>query len=536
MAKLENVWRRPELLAVTDYAEDYITLFDRDFRHLFVNRKVAHTLGRTSDELIGKTLAQIGMPAELCDLWQSKMLQVVESGKPVTFDSRMVLPNGSSMLETLLAPVKDSDGATQAITAITRDVTSWKRDQALRNAQNEVMRELARGASLTELMGTMVRLSEQNAPGRLCSLLLLSEDGRHLVPGCAPQLPEELIHAICARPIGPDNASCGAAAYHKHLILADDLTTHGAWAEHRALARKYGLHACWSQAILSADGALLGTFAMYHKKPRPPNETELLVVHEAALLAAIAIPHCREHESLLENETRYRMLTENAANIVIVNDAKGIVRYVSPAVEPILGYTPGELIGRPASEFVHPDDLPEALGVQARLRSLIGSQNEMHYRYRHKNGSWRQLDLTAKSSLDHRGAYIAVISARDVTESAETTRALRESEERLERAMEASRLGMWDWNVETGELYVDGQFSQTLGYSREEVEPDVQWLLAHIHPDDRQRVSEAFLANLQGKTAYTELEYRGQANNGDYRWDVRAAGSRSATIMAGRCA
>jgi len=77
-------------------------------------------------------------------------------------------------------------------------------------------------------------------------------------------------------------------------------------------------------------------------------------------------------QALRESEARFRALIENSFDITAITDGDGLIRYVSPSVERILGYQPHELEGSTFSEFVHPGDvfdLGRALRAQSRGRA-----------------------------------------------------------------------------------------------------------------------------------------------------------------------
>ena len=65
----------------------------------------------------------------------------------------------------------------------------------------------------------------------------------------------------------------------------------------------------------------------------------------------------RTEEALRESEARFHALVQNALDIVMVTDAQGTIRYISPSIERVLGYQPEEMVGTITAEFVHPDDL-----------------------------------------------------------------------------------------------------------------------------------------------------------------------------------
>jgi PAS domain S-box-containing protein len=99
------------------------------------------------------------------------------------------------------------------------------------------------------------------------------------------------------------------------------------------------------------------------------------------------------------------------------------------------------------------------------------------------------------------------------------TQALEESEASLQFVLEGSRLGTWDWNIETGEVKRNDFWAEMLGYTSAEVDDATAdgWL-SLLHPDDRQRAWQSIENNLTGHTLVHEIEYRMLARDGSYRW------------------
>src|SRR5258706_1022327 len=111
------------------------------------------------------------------------------------------------------------------------------------------------------------------------------------------------------------------------------------------------------------------------------------------------------------------------------------------------------------------------------------------------------------------------------TKVAERTADLRFSEERYARALDASNDGLWEWNIQTDEMFVSTRMKEILGFA-----PDARFMSRAdffarqpIHPDDRRRVNEAREASLAGKTQRYEIEYRVLPRAGELRW-VRSRG------------
>jgi PAS domain S-box-containing protein len=95
---------------------------------------------------------------------------------------------------------------------------------------------------------------------------------------------------------------------------------------------------------------------------------------------------------------------------------------------------------------------------------------------------------------------------------------LQESGARLERAIQASGLGYWDWNVPEGKATFSGHWGAMLGYDLDEIEHDIKTWEKLVHPDDLPRVVAAFQAHIDGKSDTYSEEHRLRTSSGQYRW------------------
>lgn len=115
-------------------------------------------------------------------------------------------------------------------------------------------------------------------------------------------------------------------------------------------------------------------------------------------------------------EALFRIIPENAADMIALVDTKGRRLHNSPSYERMLGYTPRELAQTPVFEQIHPHDRFRVLEASREARA-IGVGKSLQYRSRHKNGSWRILESTASAIKNERGEVEKlVIVNRDVTE------------------------------------------------------------------------------------------------------------------------
>ena len=322
-----------------------------------------------------------------------------------------------------------------------------------------VLEALATAASLCEVLELVARVIEQQT-NALCSILILDDQGTHLLHGAAPSLPQTYNQAIHGTAIGPCVGSCGTAAFQAEPVVVDDIATSPLWVDYKDLALEHGLKACWSTPIYSSSRTVLGTFAMYYREVRKPAEWEWKCIDEAARLARIAIERRRTEEALEASEARFRTMFWSAAIGLALVDRAGRPFETNPAICAMLGYTSDELRRLTFQEFTHPDDVLTDWNYYQDILDGKRDHYQIEKRYYRKDGAliWGRLTVSAvhdssgafqfcigmveniterKLSEERLGQYLAEVeAARRITEE-QAARLARQSDE-LERARDAA--------------------------------------------------------------------------------------------------
>ncbi|GAA2775699.1 hypothetical protein GCM10010521_62780 [Streptomyces rameus] len=245
--------------------------------------------------------------------------KVYRTGEPYTgHDARVMLGTGSSAREAffdfIYEPRLDAGGNVMGVRVIGVETTQVKHAQRLTAEHRALLEQIARQAPLEQVLEGMARTIEDLAPEEvLVSVLLADADGRHLRHGTAPSLPDFYNQAIDGIATGDGVGSCGTAAHRREMVIVSDIATDPYWDDFRDLADAAGLAACWSTPILGRDHSLLGTFAMYHRVPREPQESDLALARVFADTAALAIERHQAEQARLAAERREKAARDDLA-------------------------------------------------------------------------------------------------------------------------------------------------------------------------------------------------------------------------------
>ncbi len=165
------------------------------------------------------------------------------------------------------------------------------------DGHNQVLKLIASGRPSTEVLERLVQVVEELAAPAICSILFL--DGHRLYDGVGPRLPEAYRRSINGEEIGPSAGSCGTAAYRRAPVVVHDIATDPLWERYRHLALPVGLRACWSQPIMSDEGEVLGTFALYYREPREPGIQDWALLEGMAQLVHVLLERDKREKALL---------------------------------------------------------------------------------------------------------------------------------------------------------------------------------------------------------------------------------------------
>lgn len=224
--------------------------------------------------------------------------------------------------------------------------------------------------------------------------------------------------------------------------------------------------------------------------------------HEALAGAVVVFADITQRrlveQELRDSEIRYRLLAEHATDMISRHGADGTYLYVSPACESLLGMAPPQLLGRNLHGLVHPED---AEAFRQAYQELVAAQigHTLEFRMLRGDGRYLWVESTSRRIVNpDTGQHEVIAVTRDVSRR-------KQVEITLKRAQAVARLGSWsldlvhdipEWSDETYRIFGLAPGAPV----------SYELFLSHLHPDDRDRVDQAWQAALKG-TGY-DIEHR----------------------------
>lgn len=232
---------------------------------------------------------------------------------------------------------------------------------------------------------------------------------------------------------------------------------------------------------------------------------------------------------LRSSEQGFRYLIENVLDVITVTDINASIVYESPSVERVLGYKPEELVGRNAFSLIHPIDIATTMPVFMLAAATPGVPHSARFRFKHKDGSWHQLEAVGKTIRDPEEGIRLIVTSRDITERERTEAALGQSEMRFRSVVEGLSEGLVITDSNSIVTYFNSRISEMTGYMPQEIvgQELFKHLLAEPHENGHDPAGALKLQN-------TRQEAKIKRKDGSFFWaEMLSTPFRDGDIVAG---
>ncbi len=300
-----------------------------------------------------------------------------------------------------------------------------RRNNAVLELQKRTLEMLIQGEPLVDILSVVARAVRQLSERDMrAAIHLLNENGTQFQMAIAPDLPEDYRIATEGMAAATKTGPCCWAVLTREPVMVANVAAEERWSEFARFASPLGIRSASSLPILSADGKMLATLAMYAQEEGFPTSEDFKLMEVLTRTIALAI----ERQRMQDASRKLAAIVECSIDAIVSKDLHGIVTSWNPAAERLFGYSAQEMIGRPITVIIP----PELQHDEARILATIarGERIEHFETVRvTKSGERIDVSLTISPVRDDSGRIVGAAKiARDITERKKAEQALRTTE------------------------------------------------------------------------------------------------------------
>jgi PAS domain S-box-containing protein len=417
---------------IFDTAADTIVLIDQTSTILAINPAAERTFGWAPEELVGKPLSVL-QPPQLRAVHDGGLERYTRTGKRKldwALTEALAVHRDGTEVPIELALGEYRQGGRHVFVGFLRNITERKTaERALQAAYDELEERVE--ARTAELAETNYALEEEVAERARAEVELRAKSSE--LEAIFEALPDLYFRVDLAGTILEHHAGDTPALEVPGEVVGMRI---GEVLPAEAAARVgEGL------AEVKRTGALVCTEYSMEAGGGPRDfEARILPFGEDQVITVVRdITDQKSAERALQrSEQHFRTLIENSSDVASILDGRGVSTYHSPSIERVLGYRPEEILGTSSFERIHPDDHQRCRDALGGAFSNPGTTHTVEFRYLHKDGTWRSVEVTARSLSQDTGENGVIINLRDSTERKAAEEELRFQKTLLEAQGEAS--------------------------------------------------------------------------------------------------
>ena len=496
-----------------------------DGSHDFHNQEWKDYTGLSAEESLGWGWKSTIHPEDIGRLMKKRQ-EILDQGIAGEVEARVRRFDGVYRWFLFrVEPLRDHEGRVVKWCGTATDIDDRKRVESLLEAEKRTLELIAGGACVSDVLTNLCLAVDAHMPDAATTVLLMDPDGTRLWPVAGPKVPAEWTAAISPRPIGPCDGSCGVAAFSKQRVIVSNVADDPRWPDDcRAIALSNGIRASWSEPLLSRDGQVLGTFAIYYPEPRVPENDDLQLIEAAGNIARIAIERERSRtaldqalDAIAKSEAQLRKIIDTIPTLAWRCLPDGRIDYLNQRWLDFTGLSLEQARGWGWKVIVHPEDvdritkrwLPDVLST--------GRPGEIEARLRRFDGEYRWFLTRIAPFRDETGTVVQWYGTNtDIEDRKQSEEKVRAEGLRDRQTINAICQMIVVLAPNGRALYANQPVLDYTGLTLEEIQaPDFRTRV--FHPEDIEAVREPRALGLAGTVPF-QLEQRGLGKDGRYRW------------------
>lgn len=470
--------------AIVSGTSDAVFVKDVEGKYILVNDAATKFVGRQIGEIIGNDDYSL-FPRASADIIHEKDKSVLNSGKIQTHDEYLETLDGRSLVFMVTkGPMRNKDGEVTGLFGIARDVTE----------RREVENALRESEAATSAAQRMAEVGSWDWD--VHTNVHTWSDQVYRIYGRDTSLPPAVYPEV-QQYFTPESWEKLAA------VVEDALQNNTSYTCDAEVVRPDGSHR-WiiarGEVLLDAKGKLIRLHGSVQDITERKNAAILLQASEERLQMAI--------EATSEGLWDWDVVTGKV--------------YRSRHYFDMTGYDESD----DTHDFdffkrlVHPDDLTYALQQIDAHKKNLTPDIDFEYRMISKSGAIKWMRSKGRVvKRDDNGNPVRIVGTMsDINDNKRIAAELLEREQRLERVMQGSDLGYWDWDLLTNTFQVSARWETMLGYEPGEMKVSPEHWADHVHPEDLVLARQSLERHRQGLTPTHELELRLRTKSGEWRW------------------
>jgi PAS domain S-box-containing protein len=230
------------------------------------------------------------------------------------------------------------------------------------------------------------------------------------------------------------------------------------------------------------------------------------------------ITHYKKLQEFIESKENYKLLFySNPLAIVIYDMETMAILDANQVASTMYGYTREEFLKLTIKDVRPPEEIPLIIEAIKNREYDTEIKNLGTWNHQKKDGTLFKVEIMGHS-IEYMHRHCMIVVCNDITELLQTLRSLELSIERFEYVTEATSDIVWDWNLETNEVYYSSNIEKLFGHTPGVNIGDMRFFAQHVHPDDRERVVLYADPVKYGIMKYWTEKYRFEKADGEYAY------------------
>ena len=507
---------RQQLVSIIESSNDAIISKDLDGVIVSWNKGAERLFGYSAEEAVGRPIT-ILIPEENRDE-EPKILERIRRGERLEHYETVRRRKDGRLVDISLtvSPVRHAEGRIVGASKIARDITGRKRgEEALARRMDEhaalyqFTDRLHRAESLGDVYEAALDAILRALRCNRASILLFDDAGvmrfaawrelsdgyRSAVDGHSPWTPDE-------RTPQP--------------ILIEDVEAADIDASLKSTIEKEGIRALAFIPLVS-KGKLVGKFMTYYEAPHVFTDAEVDLAVTIARQLGFGVERMRAEEALHESEERFSRFMQQLPGLAWIKDMHGRYVYANDAAARVFRTHRDRLYGK-TDEELFPPELAAQFRENDQKALAKGAGILVVETLEHEDGVVHH-SLVSKFPMPGPNDQTTQVGgmAIDITDRQRAEEELRRNEERLRLATQTGKIGLWEWDIPGNSVSWTESLYAMHGVTKDEFSATAEGFSSLVHPEDRDRVSQAIKGALEKDLPY-ELEFRVLKPDGAVVW------------------